>query len=163
MQELELTQPADMERLCDAAGRLGLLQLPLFRAAADGLLALVRVEDPAVAWPSRMIERNQHRPVCFMIAGDPGSGHADPAPDEWACGKRLRYWCRSAIVHGAAGEPDHYRQAAAATLLSRRLAFVETTSARAAEWDAFLRCPRTLLILPERGPHPVPDRAPVRQ
>ena len=165
MQELELTKAADMERLCDVAGRLGLLQLPLFRAAADGLLALVRVEDPAVAWPSRMIERNQHRPVCFMIGGDPGHGHPDPAPMEWACAKRLKYWCQTggAIVHGAAGEADHYREAAAATLLLRRLAFIETTSARAAEWDAFLRCPRTLLILSERGPHPTPDRTPVMQ
>ena len=51
-----------LERLCDASGRLGIMQLPLFRAAADGLLVVVRAEDPSTPWPARGIERYAHRP-----------------------------------------------------------------------------------------------------
>ena len=36
-----------LERLCDVSGRLEIMQLPLFRAAADGLLVVVRIEAPA--------------------------------------------------------------------------------------------------------------------
>ena len=70
--DLLLTTRTDLERLCDLAGRMGLVQLPLFRAAADGLLALVRIEDVSAPWPTWLIERNQHRPICFMLGGDPG-------------------------------------------------------------------------------------------
>jgi hypothetical protein len=54
--------------------------LPLFRAAADGLIALLHVEDTRAVWPSALIERelNKHRPVCFLIGGIPAS--AIPIP-----------------------------------------------------------------------------------
>jgi hypothetical protein len=142
---------------------MGLVQLPLFRAAADGLLTLVRIEGVSAPWPTWLIERNQHRPICFMVGGDPGFGHPDPAPAAWTCARRLRDWCHAAIIHGAAGEADHYRDAAVSTLILRRLAFIETTSARAAEWGAFLRCPRTLVIVPTTGVHPLPERPEVVQ
>jgi hypothetical protein len=62
----------------------------------------------------------------------------------------------AALVHDAAGEADHYTFAAEATIWHRRLAFVETTSARATQWHTFLGCPRTLTWLPTAGVHPVP-------
>jgi hypothetical protein len=162
MQDIQITKRDNLERLCDVAGRLGLAQLPLFRAAADGLLVLLRVEDPTVAWPTRLVERNQNRPVCFMVCGDPGADQPDPTPREWMCAKRLKHWCQTggAIVHGAGGEWSHYRGAVLATILTRRLAFIETTSRRAGEWASFLRCPQTLIIRPTDGPHPV---APARE
>jgi hypothetical protein len=106
-----------------------------------------------------MIERQSGRPTCVMIGGDPGYGQPDHPPSAWACAKRLKYWCQNggAIVHGAAGNADHYREGAAATVLLRRVAFIECTSAQAPAWNTFLGCPRTLVIVPERGPHPVPD------
>jgi hypothetical protein len=161
--DLLVTSRTDLERLCDLAGRMGLVQLPLFRAAADGLLALVRIESTSAHWPTSLIERNQRRPICFMLGGDPGFGHPDPAPAEWACADGLRDWCHAAIIHGAAGEADHYRDAAASTMILRRLAFIETTSARAADWHAFLHCPRTLVIVPTTGVHPLPERPEVMQ
>jgi hypothetical protein len=105
MQEILITRRGELERLCDAAGRLGLAQLPLFRAAADGLISLLRVEDTSAMWPATLIERelNRRRPTCFLIGGDPGVGHPDPAPAEWSCARRLKYWCAGAIVHGAGG------------------------------------------------------------
>lgn len=155
MTDLLLSQRDQLERLCDVAGRLGLAQLPLFRAAADGLLALISLDAPSTPWPAKLIERYPNRPTVFLLGGDPGFGHSDPAPSEWMCGRRLKYWCRAAVVHGAGGEPAHYRQAVPAALLVRRLAFVETTSRRASEWAEFLDCPLTHVIVPVDGVHPV--------
>jgi hypothetical protein len=160
MDDIEITQRDYLERLCDVAGRLGLVQLPLFRAAADGLIALFRIEDVSTVWPGRLIERSEHRPTCFMLGGDPGVEHPDPPPpSEWACAKRLKYWCRTsgAIVHGAGGELYHYREAVAATLMLRRLALIETTSHRADEWASYLRSRKTLIIRPRNGPHPIAE------
>lgn len=167
MNAIELTTRADLERMCDAAGRLGLVQLPLFRAAADGLLALIRIEHSSAAWPAREIERVSSRPICITIGADPGAEFPQPpGPDEWVCARRLRWWCRNgaAIVHGAAGEMDHYRYAVIAAVMSRRLAFIETTSAHAAAWNAFLGCPHTLVLVPPDGAaHPIPERPAVMQ
>jgi hypothetical protein len=159
MDDISITKRDDLERLCDVAGRLGLVQLPLFRAAADGLIALFRIEDVSTVWPGRLIERSEHRPTCFMLGGDPGLGYPDPPPTEWACAKRLRYWCQAsgAIVHGAGGEPFHYREAVTATLMLRRLAFIETTSHRADDWASYLRSRKTLIIRPRNGPHPIAE------
>lgn len=152
-----VTSREDLERLCDRVGRLSLPQLPLFRAGADGLLALVVIHNQYAAWPTALIERNAGRPTCVLIGGDPGAEHPDPPSDAWACARRLKYWQpRAALIHGAAGEADHYRQAAAATVAATRVAFIETTSRRAQEWADFLRCPRTLILLPSDGVHPVP-------
>jgi hypothetical protein len=140
---------------------MGLVQLPIFRAAADGDLVLLRVDDPGAAWPAKLIARNRRRPTCFMIGADPGTEYpAPPPPSEWVCARRLRYWCQSggAIIHGAGGELDHYREAVRATLLLRRLLFVETTSHRVNEWVAFLGCRKTLAIRPSNGSHPVAAR-----
>jgi hypothetical protein len=151
-----VTRSAELERLCDIAGRLGLAQLPLFRAAADGMLALIAIYNPAEAWPTALIQHNASRPTCVLVGGDPGHGEPDPAPTEWQCAKRLKYWCRTTVVHAAGGAPDHYRAATLAAALAGRLALIETTSARADEWVAFLRCRSTLLIRPSNGLHPVP-------
>ena len=156
--QFHVTRSAELERLCDAAGRLGCPQLPLFRAAADGLLALIIVNNPAAAWPAAVIQRNVNRPTCVLVGGDPGHGEPDPAPIEWMCAKRLKSWCRAAVVHGAGGEAARYRNAAFGAVLTGRLALVETTSARADEWVAFLRCQSTLLIRPTNGLHPVPPQ-----
>jgi hypothetical protein len=159
LDSINLTTRAAIERACDAAGRLGLPQLPLFRAAADGLICLISIYDPTAPWPAALIERNAWRPTLVLIGADPGYGQPDPAPEEWAAANRLRYWCRAAMVHGAGGTADHYREAAGRTLLASRFALIETTSARAHEWAAFLKCPRTQLILPADGaPHPIPEK-----
>jgi hypothetical protein len=142
-----------LERICDRACRMGLPQVPPFRAAADRQLVLFKIYDAGTAWPTKVVERNYSRPTCVLIGADPGVKHPDlPAPSEWACAKRLKYWCQDggAIIHGAGGELDHYREAARATLLLRRLAFIETTSHRADEWADYLR---SRSIRPADGPH----------
>jgi hypothetical protein len=148
-----------LERLCDASGRLGIVQLPLFRAAADGLLAVVRIEDPSTPWPARGVERYAHRPTCFMLGADPGLEHPDPPPpSEWVCARRLKYWAQhsAAVVHGAAGTPDDYRQAAHLTMVVGRTAFIETTSARIDEWASFLSARKMIIIRPPDGQqHPI--------
>ena len=148
-----------LERVCDISGRLGIMQLPLFRAAADGLLAICRIEHPDTPWPARRIEQNAHKPLCFMIAADPGLEYPDPPPpSEWVCAKRLKYWAQhsAAVIHGAGGTPDDYRQAAHLTMTVGRVAFIETTSARIHEWASFLGARKMVIIQPPAGrQHPI--------
>jgi hypothetical protein len=150
-----LTDRAAMEALAARAASAGYGGLPLIRASIDLGLGLVAITHHATPWPADMIARLGSRPTCVLIAADPGYGSPDPAPDQWACAHRLKYWAKGAAIHGAAGEPDHYRRAAMAALSCGRLAFIETTSNRAREWAAFLGCPRTLLWVPASGAHPV--------
>jgi hypothetical protein len=155
---MRFTDRGSLERLCDASGRLGVIQLPLFRAAADGLLCVFRIEHPETAWPGKTIERSPQKPVCFMIGADPGLEYPDPPPPpEWACARRLKYWCAqgAAVVHGAGGTLDDYRQAAHLTMMMGRVAFIETTSARADEWASFLSARKMIIIRPSAGQHPI--------
>jgi hypothetical protein len=154
-----LTTTADLQTACAKAMAAQAPQLPLLQAAAAGDIGLMMISGPATPWPAALIERVGNRPLCILIGGDPGHGESDPAPQEWACARRLRYWAGAALVHGAKGEHEHYRAALLATVLNRRLALIETTSARARDWQAFLKCPRTLLITPPDGvQHPAPPR-----
>lgn len=164
-----VSQRKDLDRACDVAARLGVPQLPLLQAAASGLLALITVPATHTPWPTKQIERTGHRrPVVVLVGGDPNEelhpdhGQPDPAPSEWVCARRIKYFARGVIVHGAAGEHDHYRAAIAEAVLVRRLAFIETTSLRAPEWAAFLGCRLTHLIVPVDGVHPVPDARPLQ-
>jgi hypothetical protein len=86
-----LTKRAQLERFCDVASRANLVQLQLFRAAADGVLAVARTEDPACPWPKSELAQFGSRPIVFVVAADPGFGHPDPHPEEWTCAKRLKY------------------------------------------------------------------------
>ena len=127
-------------------------QLPLFAAAAAGRIAVVQFAYPANIWPKAAMERLP-RPAVALVGDD--ADHDATGPDGWAVSSGLRRWARAAVIHGAGGEHQHYRWAVAAALQFDRVAFVETTSARVVAWRAFLNCPRTFMIIPKSGPHPV--------
>jgi hypothetical protein len=154
---ISLTQRGQLDQLCDIAARMGLVQLPLLRAAADGLIAHLRIEDPGTRWPSSMVKRLASKPTCFSLGGDPGFEFPTFGPRQWMAAEKLRRWCHAAIVHGAGGETEHYRTAVAATLRFHRVALIETTSALAMDWARFLAPKHTLVIVPTDGVHPLPE------
>ena len=90
-----------------------------------------------------------------MIGADVDGEKPDAPPDEWRCAKRIRWWCKAAVIHGAAGEAAHYRNAAIVTEMAKRFVFVEARSEHAAAWAAIIRCPTSLVILPRKGAHPI--------
>ncbi len=134
-----------------------LYQLPVFRAARDGLIHLVAPGRDATI-PKRILDETR-RPVVVLIGDD---GHASTGPEGWRCAKRLRYWARGGIVHAAGGEPQCYALAVAGALALQRFVLVETDSAHEAAWTHLLRPHMGLLAIraPARSRHPrVPTSA----
>ena len=128
-------------------------KLPLVRAAADRRIALAWAVRPDAKWPFKTITPAQ--PAVVLIGDDPGPEAPSIGPEGWVLAKRLRGWPQAVIVHGAAGQPEHYREAVFAALVVKRVIMVETDSAHALAWGEWFRCPRTLMILPTGGAHPV--------
>jgi hypothetical protein len=126
---------------------------PLALPAERDVIDLVAIADPKTPWPRQM--RHTAAPTVCLIGDDPGTPGGMGGPDAWRCARKLGAWARAVIVHGAGGEAAHYQAAVDAALLVNRVVFIETTSAHAKAWAERIGCPRTLLILPESGPHPV--------
>lgn len=68
-----LSPRAELDAVCDQMARAASPCLPLARAAADGLLSLVALNDPAVPWPAAALGR-MVRPVVVIVGDDPGPG-----------------------------------------------------------------------------------------
>jgi hypothetical protein len=98
----------------------------------------------------------QGRPLIVLLGDD---DYRSAGPQTWACAAKLRDWAAFAIIHGTGAERWHYDMASAAARNVRRLLLIETTSAAAQDWAAFLheRSPKLpfLGILPPDGAHPV--------
>jgi len=127
--------------------------LPLWRAAVAGKLVLLV--------PGRGINLHSHRrlqddgPVCVLLSDDDGM---TTGPVRFHCAKTIRRWARAAIIHAAGGEPEHYSLAVMTTMLSGRLAFIETTTEHAESWTKLLqgRVPAVLIVPRDGKPHPAP-------
>ena len=130
---------------------------PLVIPAENGAIDLVGITDFRTPWPKQM--RETSHPTVLLIGDDPGGPNGAGGPDAWRCACKIGGWAQAVFVHGAGGEDEHYRAAVAAALKVSRVAFIETTSRHAAGWAERIGCPRTLLILPRTGPHPVPGSA----
>jgi hypothetical protein len=117
---------------------------------ADGLIALITLEGPTAKWCSRDVD-NIGRPIVVLVGDDPAPVADAVGPAGWECARRLKYWCRATIIHGTGPDPDHYRAAVVNALAYQRLVLVETDSRHAVAWRDFLRCPRSLLLVPPPG------------
>ena len=81
------------------------------RAVADGsIISLITLTRPTSRWPGEQFEQAA-RPVVVLVGDDPAPEVGAVGPHGWECAKRIKYWCRAAVVHGAASQPDHYRLA----------------------------------------------------
>jgi hypothetical protein len=133
--------------------------MPLLSACREGLLAICAVPRGEIA-PRRLLE-SRRRPLCVWVQDD---DHETTGPSgfpsaKWLCTR----WARMAIVHGAAGEREHYIGAVLATVVHHRILLIETSSAFADAWCDLLgnghRIP-VLKIIPHDGrQHPAPHAA----
>ncbi|MGI4794194.1 MAG: hypothetical protein ACRYG8_08960 [Janthinobacterium lividum] len=155
---IRITSRANLHAVADRVALIGAPQAPIYAAAAAGRIGLVVIENPATSWPAELVE-NVRRPVLVLLSGDPGWGQPSYGPTRWRCAKRLKAWTTAAIVHGAAGEADHYREAAALTEMFGRLCFIETTSGLVRCWGAFLDTVPRIGYMPADGAHPVRPEA----
>jgi hypothetical protein len=127
---------------------------PLAVPAEADIIDLVAIADPSTPWPKRI--KLLRRPTVLMLGDDPGSPDGMGGPDAWRCLPQLKRWVRGVIVHGAGGQPEHYAEAVRAARRLGRVAMIESTSKHAVAWARSIGCPRTLLILPRGGLHPLP-------
>jgi hypothetical protein len=132
----------------------------LIGPAGTDVIDVLFMIDPGMAWPKQI--EWLRRPAVVVVGDDPGTCWGQGGADAWRCTSRLRRWTRAAMIHGAAAEPEHYAEVVRATLKVGRVALIETTSANVHGWAEALRCPRTLLVLPRGGLHPVPEKEEVR-
>lgn len=132
--------------------------LPLFRAAADGQIALAVMRNPETTWP-RAIGRVT-LPAVVTINADMG-GDLDPLPPVWGCVRPLRKWANFFIVHAAGGEMDHSRFAIDMAKRYRRVVMVECTTRTAGAWDDAIGrpCDHVALIWP--APAVAPEKGTV--
>jgi len=147
---------AQIERVAAIIAAVAPYQLPLLRAARDGLLALcgpTRAGSP----PWRILESTR-RPIIILIGDDDGES---TGPAGWACAKHLRCWGKSAMVHAAGGLAEHYETAVSGAMTARRYILVETTSEHRAAWERLLAPGMPVLsIRPDEGSsHPISPAA----
>ena len=102
--------------------------------------------------------RHTTRPTVLLVGDDPGGPNGLGGPDAWRCSSKVGIWAQAAVVHGAGGDPQHYRFAVAAALTFGRVVFIESTACHALAWADRIGCPRTLTILPRDGLHPVENK-----
>ncbi len=135
----------------------GAFMLPLLGAIQCGLLSLVIVSGRETS-PSalRRALDGVREPAVVMLDGD---DYRPGAPADWRCTRAALAWARVAVVHGTAGARVHYEAAVMAAVAKERLLLVHCASGEAAAWAeaAAHLCP--LVVVPERGPHPLPFHA----
>ena len=133
--------------------------VPLLRAVAAGVH--VACVPRGVPFPRELAALEK---PCIVVIGDDDGLATGPAG--YPAAKRLGYWARRAMVHGAGGEAEHYELAVEAAALYGRVLIVETGSARISEWRRCLGDGRRvplLVIVPRYGVHPVAPPRETRQ
>jgi len=134
----------------------------LLRPASRGKLNLIVPMRDTVQPPFYRVGK-RGRPIVVVVSDD---DYQTTGPDGWACAAKLRTWAAFAVVHGTGAQREHYALAAHLTVQTRRLLFIETSSAGAQQWAGFLRertpALRFMGLLPPDGMHPVmPDKGDV--
>lgn len=143
---MQIRTREDFGRVLQVVARVVPWRMPLYAAAADGLIQLVEL-TPQAALP-KMLDRST-KPLVILIGDD---GEMPAGPHGWRCTPRLRRMARGAIIHAAGGTRDHYQQAVQAAIAgSAPLALIETTTDHAEAWgQVFSRRPK-MLIVPRPG------------
>ena len=125
-------------------------QLPVWRAARDGLINLIQPQRGAQI-PQKMLERTG-RPIIILIGDD---DDVSTGPAAWACALRVRRWALTGMIHAAAGEPQHYENVLMGALLTRRFLLIETSMVHHAAWKEFLNVKiATQSVISRTGVHP---------
>lgn len=125
-------------------------RVPLLQAAYHGVIGLLEMRREC--GPDRLTLL-QATPAIILIGDD---DHRATGPKGWRCRRELVRWASHAIIHAAAGEPDHYRVAVLLAVQVGRVAFIETTSAHARTWHCVFADfgKPTINIVPGDDVHP---------
>lgn len=156
---IRISNQEDIQQAYENAARINAPHLPLFSAAAQGIMALAFFQHPEAEFP-RSLLKPTNRALLVVVGDDPPMNLQDAmGPDPWELRKRLRHWApRFAVVHATGANLQQYGEIVTATLIMHRLLLVETGSEKAMEWAHALEglCPISVW-LPTNGVHPIPE------
>jgi len=127
-------------------------RVPLLEAAFARFITLGEVARDGGAPLAEMEKRGL--PSLILVGDDDG---LDTGPRGWACARVLTRWAKGAVIHGAAGTVETYRDAVRLSVFSRRVVLVEAGSANLMAWHRLFADAGvpTVNIYPSKGPHPV--------
>lgn len=105
-------------------------RVPLFRAAADGLLSIASAHAGAPI-PARYLKLP--RPTVVVLTDDCPEA---TGPGRWPQIRSLLRWAKVALLHATGGQAEHYAMVAASALVMKRVLLVEMQQQHHAEWLA---------------------------
>lgn len=137
------------------AGAIGTAHL--LRAASAGRCDLfVPVTDTSNHAFKTFAASVRNRPAVVLIGDD---DYADRGPAAWRIAERVIRWAAAVTLHGAAAELAHYEAVIFAAQITGRAVIVECSSATLPAWVDLVKQaphrPRTLILTPPNGVHPV--------
>jgi hypothetical protein len=144
------------DRISETIARLDALgegwRAPYFRAARDGLIALM------IAGQGQRIDKrllaDRRRPQLLVLADD---HPAATGPSGWPQARKLVRWSSGVLLHASGGEARWSSMAVYLTGQVGRLLMVECELRHRAAWMALAKAQgrRHLSILPTGGVHPI--------
>jgi hypothetical protein len=142
--------------VAEQAGFIGTAHL--LRAIAAGRIALLPLLPHCGAAGFRAFAlATRDRPAVVLIGDDDGLGRG---PDAWTRAGRAVAWSRCVFLHAAGAELFHYECAIKAAQLLGRCLLVECDTGTLPAWRPLVRTaphtPRTVIIRPHQGTHPLP-------
>ncbi len=127
-------------------------RVPCLEAAYAGLITFGELTRKGDAHLDEM--NRTGLPALILIGDDDG---LDMGPKGWARAHVLARWAKGAVVHGAAGTVESYREAVRFSLVARRLVLVETGSVHLMAWHRLFANAGvpTVNYYPAEGQHPL--------
>jgi hypothetical protein len=117
---------AEIDRMIHTAAQLGPWAMPVVAALRAGAISIAFLRRDQRAPLQSM--RRCNLPVLAWIGDD---DEMSCGPDGWRPALHTAHWARAAMIHAAAGEAQHYCMLVAATIMTRRVLLVETSSQHA--------------------------------
>ena len=132
--------PLRIDTWDDLPAAIGLMQqgcaghrVPILQALYHGRIAHLEVQRTGSTGLFKRWSGIVRQPALALIGDD---DHASPdGPGTWPIAARLFRWARFVLVHGGAGQPEHYALAVALAETYGRLLMVECSSANIKAWQ----------------------------
>ena len=131
--------PLRIDTWDDIPGAIGLMQqagaghrVPILQALYHGRIAHLEVQRTGSTGLSKRWSAIVRLPALALI-GDDDHASSD-GPGTWPVAARLFRWARFVLIHGGAGQPEHYALAVALAEKHGRLVMVECSSANIQAW-----------------------------
>ena len=132
-------------------------RVPLLQALYHGEIAHVEMQRSGSAKNFKMWAAAIRLPGLMLIGDDDHA--AEDGPETWPIAPRALRWARFVLIHGGAGDPEHYEYTVVLAQEHKRLLMIECSSAAIPAWaaaaDRWGRGVIGQIMMPPPGcPHP---------